>query len=81
VKSLRDIPMLQRELQARYTRLLISIATAPAQGTPFAAQAAARARLESLSSSASTALHSTALDSDTRAHLELLRSIVASALK
>jgi hypothetical protein len=80
-KDLRDIPLLQRELQARYAHVLISIATAPASGTPFAAQAAARAKLESLSSSVSAAMRAGSLDSDTRAHLELLGSIVASALK
>ncbi len=80
-KQLRDVPLLQRQLQARYERTLIALATAPAPHTPFEAQAAARARLESLSSSVSSAMRSTSLDGDTRAHLDLLRATAASALK
>ncbi|HEY5095644.1 MAG TPA: zinc-dependent metalloprotease [Candidatus Eremiobacteraceae bacterium] len=79
--SLRDIPLLQRNLQERYAQTLATVATAPAEGTPFEAQALAREHLAALGHNVDLSLRGTSLDAATRAHLDALRARVAKALK
>ncbi|HKW44936.1 MAG TPA: zinc-dependent metalloprotease, partial [Candidatus Eremiobacteraceae bacterium] len=79
--GLRDIPLLLRNLQQRYARTLAIIATAPPAGTPFEAQALARARLVALGQAADSALRSSTLDAASKAHLAALRARVTAALK
>jgi len=80
-RGVRDIPLLQRNLQQRYARTLVAVATAPPEGTPFEAQALARAQLAALGRDVDTALLSARLDDATRAHLSALRARVTAALK
>lgn len=79
--SLRDIPLLQRNLQVRYARSLATVVTAPADGTPFEAQALAREHLAALGHSVDLSLRDSGLDAATRAHLAELRARVTTALK
>jgi hypothetical protein len=80
-RGLRSIPLLQRNLQQRYARTLATVATAPAAGTPYEAQALARSQLMALERSVDAILRSTSPDASTRAHLVALRARVALALK
>jgi len=80
-RSLSDVPILTRNLQASYTRMLIKMANTPAKGTPYDAQALARAKLVSLSGTLRGALASGSLDEISRAHLEDLQSKVSIALE
>jgi hypothetical protein len=79
--GLRDIPLLQRNLQQRFLRTLVLVANTPADGTPFEAQTLARAQVAALGHSIDAALRQSALDAETRAHLTALRARVTSALK
>lgn len=79
-RNLANVPLLTRNLQARYTRLLVTLALTPPKGTPSDAQALARAKLVSLSSTLRQALDSNSLDDISRAHLALLQSQVSLAL-
>lgn len=80
-KNLATVPLLTRNLQAAYTRMLIAMALTPARGTPSDAQALARAKLVSLSGTLRQALNSGSLDEVSRAHLELLQNRVGLALE
>ncbi|HEY6356935.1 MAG TPA: zinc-dependent metalloprotease, partial [Vicinamibacterales bacterium] len=80
-RTLSNVPLLTRNLQASYTRVLIKMANVPAKGTPYDAQALARAKLVSLSGTLRGALNSGSLDEISRAHLEDLRSKVSIALE
>ncbi len=80
-RSLADVPLLTRNLQAEYTRMLIAMVLAPAKGTPSDAQALAREKLVSLSGTLRTALNSGSLDEITRAHLDNLQNKVSLALQ
>jgi hypothetical protein len=80
-RNVSDVPLLTRNLQASYTRMLIRMANTPAKGTPYDAQALARAKLVSLSGTLRGALNSNSLDEISRAHLEDLQSKVSIALE
>jgi len=80
-KNLTAVPLLSRNLQASYTRLLIGMTLTPAKGTPSDAQALARSKLVSLSGTLKQALASGSLDDVSRAHLELLQNRVGLALE
>jgi hypothetical protein len=79
--NLRTVPLFTRNLQARYTQMLIKLALNPAKGTPSDAQALARAKLVSLSGTLRQALGSSSLDEVSRAHLGLLQNQVGVALE
>jgi hypothetical protein len=79
--GLRDIPLLQRNLQQRYARSLVNLATTPPAGTPFEAQAQARAQITALGRDVDSAMLAATLDEATRAHLLTLRARVTAALK
>ena len=80
-RNLASVPLLMRNLQASYARMLITMALTPARGTPSDAQALARAKLVSLSGTLKQALYSGSLDEVSRAHLELLQNRVGLALE
>jgi hypothetical protein len=80
-QNLSDVPLLTRNLQASYTRMLIRMANVPARGTPYDAQALARSKLVSLSGTLRSALNSGSLDEISRAHLADLQSKVSIALE
>jgi len=71
---------IRRNLQRRYARLLGSLVTAPAAGTPLDAQALARYELLALDANVSHALAGRGLDLQTRAHLTGIRVDVRRAL-
>ena len=79
-RSLATIPLVHRDLQQRYASVLTNLMLAPAPGTPFDAQALARAKLTDLQGNLRSALASTKLDTITRAHLEDLQVRVGRAL-
>ncbi len=79
--NLKAVPLVTRNLQARYTQQLITMTLSPAKGTPSDAQALARAKLVSLSGTLRQALGSNSLDDVSRAHLALLQSKVGLALE
>ena len=78
---LSEVPLLTRNLQAEYTRMLIAMALTPTRDTPSDAQALARAKLVSLSGTLRGALNSGSLDEISRAHLENLQNKVSLALQ
>ena len=80
-RNLSSVPLLTRNLQASYTRMLIKLANTPPKGTPYDAQALARAKLVSLSGTLRGALNSGSLDEISRAHLEDLQAKVSIALE
>ena len=80
-RNLATLPLLSRNLQASYTRMLITMALTPAAGTPSDAQALARSKLVSLSGTLRQALNSGSLDEVSRAHLDLLQNRVGLALE
>jgi hypothetical protein len=80
-KGLSDVPLLARNLQAQYTRMLIAMTLTPGKGIPSDAQALARAKLVSLAGTLRSALGSGSLDEMTRAHLENLQNKVSLALQ
>jgi hypothetical protein len=80
-KNLTSVPLLARNLQASYTRMLIVMTLSPAKDTPSDAQALARAKLVSLSGTLRGALVSDSLDPLSRAHLANLQSKVSIALE
>ena len=80
-KNLHEISVVRRNLQQSYARRLIKLVTAPAPGTPYDAQALARAKLTSLSGDLRAARASRSLDDVTRAHLDDLQARVAQALE
>jgi hypothetical protein len=76
---------IHRDLQRRYTRLMIAFSLAPgfvieALGYPGDAPSLARFELRRLSGRLAAALHSTHLNVETRAHLEDMQSRVDHAL-
>ncbi|HMD01772.1 MAG TPA: hypothetical protein VKG44_02290, partial [Candidatus Baltobacteraceae bacterium] len=70
----------RRELQLLYAAKLGSLLTSTDPAMPEEARALARAELAALESACTRALHSTALDPLTRAHLEWLRTRARDAL-
>ncbi|MBV8245317.1 MAG: zinc-dependent metalloprotease [Candidatus Eremiobacteraeota bacterium] len=75
-----SIPVVHRNLQRNYERVLATLAVTPPRGTPPDAQALARHELVELRSSAQAALANRSLDLVTRAHLEALESDAGRAL-
>jgi hypothetical protein len=71
---------IRRNLQRRYARLLGTLVTAPAAGTPLDAQALARYELIALDASVAHALAARGVDLQTRAHLTGIRVDVRRAL-
>jgi hypothetical protein len=79
-KSVGSIPLIHRSLQQSYVGLLSGLLIAPAPGTPFDAQALARAELTSLQGDLRHALATPGLDVMTQAHLADLQVRVGRAL-
>ncbi len=84
-RSTRTIDPLHRNLQRRYTNLLIAFSLAPsfiinALGYPGDTPSLARYELRRLQGRIAAALHDRRLDVPTRAHLEDVQSRVAHAL-
>ncbi len=77
----RSISLLRRNLQSIYEDALITLATAPAAGTPPDAQALARLELTRLAAAASTRAHAAGLDDATQAHLMTLAQKARAALQ
>ncbi|HTD38556.1 MAG TPA: zinc-dependent metalloprotease, partial [Candidatus Limnocylindrales bacterium] len=73
--------VVRRNLQRRYANMLAAMATKPAPGTPYDAQALARYELVALDKSVATALNRPGLDVQTRAHLGALHDDVSRTLK
>jgi hypothetical protein len=71
---------IERNLQRRYARLLGTMVTAPAPGTPLDAQALARYELVALAGDVRRAEARTGSDLQTRAHLAALRTDIDRAL-
>jgi len=78
-RNLRTIPLIQRNLQQSYARLLIRLVNAPPAGTPYDAQALARAKLVSLGGDLQRAQRNQ-LDELTRAHLADLQHRISQGL-
>ena len=78
--GLTTIPLIHRSEQQTYAAMLSGILLTPAAGTPYDAQALARAELTNLQSELHTALSSSKLDTMTRAHLEDLAVRVSRTL-
>jgi hypothetical protein len=73
--------IVRRNLQVVYTQRLIDLANKPVAGTPSDARALARMEIVRLTQETTRALAGRSLDSISRAHLEYLASLAASALK
>ncbi len=71
---------IRRNLQRMYSRVLEKMATAPAQGTPYDAQALARHELVSLAGDLRRDLMRNDLDLQARAHLEAMFAEVTRSL-
>jgi len=78
-KNLRSIPLIHRNLQQSYARLLVRLVNAPAAGTPYDAQSLARAKLVELGDSIQH-MPKAQLDELTRAHLADLRHRISQGL-
>ncbi|MGH7715569.1 MAG: zinc-dependent metalloprotease, partial [Vulcanimicrobiaceae bacterium] len=78
--SIAHASSVRRNLQRRYTALLVKLAAVPAKGAPYDAQALARYELGDLQSRIGVALHKTS-DLQTHAHLEAMRSDASRALR
>jgi len=78
-RNLRTIPLIHRNLQQSYARLLIRLVNAPPAGTPYDAQALARAKLVSLGGNLQRAQRNQ-LDELTRAHLADLQHRISQGL-
>jgi hypothetical protein len=74
------IGLLRRNLQAIYEDALVTLATAPAAGTPPDAQALARLQLARLEAAASSRAHAAGIDEATQAHLLMLAQKARAAL-
>jgi len=77
---LTSIPLIHRSEQQTYAAMLGALLLSPAPGTPYDAQALARAELTNLQSELHSALGSSKLDTMTRAHLEDLQVRVSRTL-
>src|SRR5579872_2405800 len=78
-KGFTSVPLLTRNLQQSYTRMLIRLMNAPPQGTPYDAQSLARAKLTELQGQLQRAQHGN-LDELTRAHLADLQHRISQGM-
>ncbi|MDQ6780395.1 MAG: zinc-dependent metalloprotease, partial [Candidatus Eremiobacteraeota bacterium] len=78
-KNLRSIPVIHRNLQQSYARLLLRLVNGPPAGTPFDASSLARAKLVALGADLQRAQHGQ-LDELTRAHLADLQRRISQGL-
>jgi len=77
--KLRSIPVIHRNLQQSYARLLLRLVNAPPDNTPYDAQSLARAKLADLNKDIQAA-QKRPLDEMTRAHLSDLSHRIAQGL-
>ncbi|MBC5804868.1 MAG: hypothetical protein DLM53_06975 [Candidatus Eremiobacter antarcticus] len=77
--KLRSIPLIHRNLQQSYARLLMRLVNAPAENTPYDAQSLARAKLAALKNDIQAA-QKRPLDEITRAHLSDLSHRISQGL-